>query len=1456
MHYLPFQVHLSNIRGLHSNLLAVHHHLETVKPHLLFLTETQIRCPSDAAYLNYPGYSLEYHFMQRAGVCVYVRNDICCQRLRHLEDPDLSTLWMMVDTGMDKIVYACVYRSHSGDQETTRLFDHLGIAADTALHRHPDAQFVALGDFNACHQDWLFPYQRTDHAGREARNFAVSMGLSQLVKQATRVPDIAGHTANCLDLLLTTDPDRCVVTVSSPLGTSDHCLVKSVTSFSPPDCDSRGERRIWRYKSADWDEMRHFFASYPWQQVCFSSKNPSSCAEAISDVVRQAMEYYIPYSDVPVGSSARPWFNADCAEAEKRKHSAFLAWVDARDRKAPDLSSNKRAFNHAAKSYKKALRKARFDRISHIGQKLSAQPSGSRAFWSLAKSVEANFCRPTLPPLVRPDGTLAHTAREKAGLFASLFANNSRLDTGSSTPPTLSHCGTSMPEVRIRNKEVLRALCRLDVNKASGPDVRCDAECAETPSATLRDAMHAALLALPALLACAAARDLVIGVVEQPVRALQLAAAVDAALDAPGAAAVAPLEPGEPLAPPAAVCAQAGVGGDGGVGAVAATLGGGDARAARLAAAGAARAALPLLLLAPARAAAAWEALELYPHAHALAQACAELCEAKGWRRAALLHEGDARGAALLSAGPAAPALLARQLPPAADDALLRNLLLVLKKSGLRNFIVWCSAECTVRVLDAAQRVGLLAERHSYIALSLDLHTQPLHDYSHGGANITAFRLFDPESPEVVEVITQWRKMYAERLKAAGSAEDGEEPPEPEEVALIAAAPPTALLLAHLGTGLVAEAWRRLRLPAAAPADCAVGAGAFHADTLLNYLRSEEWNSEDGAGRLVGGAVSWEVDGARRDVQLDVVELARGGRLARVGRWAARAGLAWSRRAAPAAEPPPDSMTNRTFTVLIAENKPYMMMQESTDRLSGNDRYEGFCIELIDRLAKLLQFNYTLVEQEDGNYGSRDNATGRWSGMLGRLIEDEDIDFAITDLTITAERESAVDFTTPFMNLGIGILFRTPKTPEPKLFAFLLPFSNGVWLCLGFAYLGTSLVLYVVGRLCHEEWQNPYPCVEQPAALENQFTLANALWFNLGAVLLQGSEIAPVAYSTRAVASVWWVFALVITSSYTANLATLLAKKSSDQLISNVQELADNQLGIDYGAKFNGSTYKFFEHSQSELYQRMFQHMRAREMPDSNRAGIAKVEKGNYAFLMESTTIDYETERNCGVTKVGALLDSKGYGIAMKKNSKFRQAMNLGLLNLQERGTLSEMQYTWWKEKHGGGACKVEEEHESEELSMANFLGLWLVLAVGCALGVALSCADLAWGAARRARAHGARFHTHFWAELRFVFRFEQSVKPVQVWCQHARVTRHARTVSHVCLVSQGPLSGSSSSSGSARSALRSPEREERGSVSPHDASPPPPGAASPRRRRSSMHAASLRVARHTCRRSETPARR
>lgn len=54
-------------------------------------------------------------------------------------------------------------------------------------------------------------------------------------------------------------------------------------------------------------------------------------------------------------------------------------------------------------------------------------------------------------------------------------------------------------------------------------------------------------------------------------------------------------------------------------------------------------------------------------------------------------------------------------------------------------------------------------------------------------------------------------------------------------------------------------------------------------------------------------------------------------------------------------------------------------------------------------------------------------------------------------------------------------------------------------------------------------------------------------------------------------------------------------------------------------------------------------------MVKENNAGVDRVAKENYAFLMESTSIEYVTERHCSLAKVGGQLDEKGYGIAMRK---------------------------------------------------------------------------------------------------------------------------------------------------------------------------------------------------------------
>ncbi|XP_063622101.1 glutamate receptor ionotropic, kainate 2-like [Cydia splendana] len=792
---------------------------------------------------------------------------------------------------------------------------------------------------------------------------------------------------------------------------------------------------------------------------------------------------------------------------------------------------------------------------------------------------------------------------------------------------------------------------------------------------------------------------------------------------------VASVEPNEPASMPDQVCAQVASG-------VSAIVAYGKPDEIELTAEAAARSGVPLLMVAPAALTVPpetlqqWEAVHMYPHSSILMKMCATLCQAKGWLSAILLHDGPV-GAQLVQGiadQGAQTEVLARRLPEEDDQDGLRNLLVILKKAEHTKFIVWCDEKCCDRVLAQAQKVGLLSERHAYILLALDLHTMDLEPYSHGDANITGLQLFDHTGED--DIMDRWHEKYISRFKDAINEE------EMEKIDQIRNAAPTSLILTY---DVVYEAAQRLRnfdVQLDSSEECQPYNYHIYADTLINHLRSGEWDG---------------LAGQRHAGWLRVGELTRGGRLEFIGMWDVNE-VKWDRRATTVATLAPGVMTNQTFNILIAIIKPYVMMKDSTERLSDNDRYEGFCIELIEKLAEQLKFNYTFIEH-DSNY----------TKMLLALNQ-PNMDFAITDLTITAERERQVDFTTPFMNLGISIVYKKPRAPDPKLFAFMLPFSTGVWFCLGVAYVGTSLVLFVVGRLCPDEWQNPYPCVEEPQALENQFTLANALWFNLGAVLLQGSEIAPTAYGSRAVASAWWLFALVITSSYTANLATLLARKSNNEDFTNINELANNDKGITYGAKKDGATYKFFNNSQNPMYKKMFENMEKWKMPDDNDKGMerAKDEKNLFAFFMESTSIEYYVERDCNITQVGGLLDSKGYGIAMKKDSPYRQALNLALLKLQESGELRAMKHKWWKEMHGGGACNDDEGFESEKLKIKNFIGLFAVLGVGCVLGIIISLVDLMLAARKKDRHPEASYWKRLADELRFVFNFQLSEKPVQ----------------------------------------------------------------------------------------------
>ena len=119
----------------------------------------------------------------------------------------------------------------------------------------------------------------------------------------------------------------------------------------------------------------------------------------------------------------------------------------------------------------------------------------------------------------------------------------------------------------------------------------------------------------------------------------------------------------------------------------------------------------------------------------------------------------------------------------------------------------------------------------------------------------------------------------------------------------------------------------------------------------------------------------------------------------------------------------------------------------------------------------------------------------------------QDADLALAPLTISSMRERVIDFSKPFMSLGISIMIKKPEKQKPGVFSFMAPLSSEIRMCIIFAYLGVSVVLFLVSRFSPYEWQIE-DSVNGPT-FTNDFTMLNSLWFSLGAFMQQGCDISP-----------------------------------------------------------------------------------------------------------------------------------------------------------------------------------------------------------------------------------------------------------------------------------------------------------------------------------------------------------
>jgi ABC-type amino acid transport substrate-binding protein len=237
-------------------------------------------------------------------------------------------------------------------------------------------------------------------------------------------------------------------------------------------------------------------------------------------------------------------------------------------------------------------------------------------------------------------------------------------------------------------------------------------------------------------------------------------------------------------------------------------------------------------------------------------------------------------------------------------------------------------------------------------------------------------------------------------------------------------------------------------------------------------------------------------------------------------------------------------LTPATFSLADDEQRPLLRVGTKhappfAMRAADSDWF-GLSIDLWERLARQLEVDYELV-------GFPDNA------QLLQAVNDGGVDCAVAAITMTAEREEAIDFSHSYYSTGLGIAV----LPEHRY-----PWLVVVQKLLAPAFLkvvaSLSLLLLLVGTLI---WLVERRSNEQFGGTATQGIGAGFWWSAVTMTTVGYGDKAPVSIAGRLLAVVWMFVAIIIISSFTAAITASLTVSQLESGIESPRDLPGVRVG-------------------------------------------------------------------------------------------------------------------------------------------------------------------------------------------------------------------------------------------------------------------------------------------------------
>ncbi|KAM4884192.1 glutamate receptor ionotropic, NMDA 3B [Sylvia borin] len=364
----------------------------------------------------------------------------------------------------------------------------------------------------------------------------------------------------------------------------------------------------------------------------------------------------------------------------------------------------------------------------------------------------------------------------------------------------------------------------------------------------------------------------------------------------------------------------------------------------------------------------------------------------------------------------------------------------------------------------------------------------------------------------------------------------------------------------------------------------------------------------------------------------------------------------------------------------------------------------GYCIDLLEKLAEDMAFDFELYIVGDGKYGAWKN--GRWTGLVGDLLSGT-AHMAVTSFSINSVRSKVIDFTSPFFSTSLGILVRTKDTASP-IGAFMWPLHWTMWVGIFVALHMTALFLTLY------EWKSPYGMTPHGRNRMKIFSYSSAL--NLCYAILFGRTVSsktPKCCTGRFLMNLWAIFCLLVLSSYTANLAAVMVGDKTFEELSGIHDpkLHHPSQGFRFGTVWESSAEEYIKKSFPEMHE----YMRRYNVPTTpDGVTMLKTEPAKLnAFIMDKSLLDYEVsiDSDCKLLTVGKPFAIEGYGIGLPQNSPLTSNVSEFISRYKSSGFIDLLHDKWYKMVPCGK--RVFAVTETLQMGIYHFSGLFVLLCIG-----------------------------------------------------------------------------------------------------------------------------------------------